>query len=587
MRHDKSHGRSTLAANPAEEGNRMTDSLSDPDVIPDHCGGATLTDLAGRVRVAHGHLRALDVARSPDLVGLDLAHCPPGLHLTLQDCARLEWIRLPAGDTGATVHLDAGDGRPELLVLGAVERLDCCWSGGTFEVQAPRHARPLNGVAIQPSPPDCPVEGWVALSPSLPRSWTVPPALRQVWLHRPQGLVDVHVEASGRLDHLVATDAEALARLRLARTGVRVQLRTCPGLSEAYNEDGVLHMTDCGHRGAILHAKGGWRRLTFQRCSFFDVHAETVEVVIQRSPRVNHLHVPGGVHAITTHGHFPVLNGALGWYGSEANGVRQLLGTHRDRDDALSTLYGWTWLERTRAQRLSALRALEEALDEHDPELLWRLRCLLHLRVRSQPKRPPDMDEALRVAGNRWHWDFNSDLWLEGRASDLALYRAVADQPVGEGFGRLLHCPGDPHTLHGLAWTLRRWHGRGDDWPDDWTQAIDKGLRRITRRGYMNRAIHDAVQAVLQLAVRLRDRALADLIFAFARDRLTPEHGAPLFITLAQHGYAPARPRLMVVSRKLNWLQEDLRQQAAAAAIARVRTHAFSIDTETPQEASI
>ena len=479
----------------------------DPEFIPDDCGGATLTGLAGTVRIADARLRALDVVRSPGLVGLDLAHCPPGLHLTLRDTDRLAWIRLPAGDTGATVHLDASDRRPELLIHGAVERLDCCWSDGTFEVQIPRRARPLNGVAVNVPLVDQCVEGWVALAPSLPQSWEVPPTLRQVWLHQPDGLSEVHLDKSGRLDHLVITHAESLARLRLARTGVRVCLRGCPALSEARNEDGVLHMTDCGHRKAVLQAKGGWRRLTFQRCAFLDVHAETVELVIQRSPYVCQLHVPGGVHAITTHGHFPVLYGAMGWYGSEASGVQQLLNTCRDRDDALPTLYGWAWLERTRAQRLSALRALEEALDEYDPVLLWQLRCLLHLRVKARQKHPPGIGEALRVAGNRWHWDFSRDLWLEGRASDLVLYRAVMDQPEGAPFGRLLQGRGDPRALHALAWTLRRWHARGDDWPEGWLQTIGKGLRRIIRKRYVNQEIHDAVHAVLQLAVRLRERS--------------------------------------------------------------------------------
>lgn len=124
----------------------------------DAADGARVCDVQATVlRIVHPTLRAVDLCDSPHLQELDLRDLDgrEDLHLTVQGCPSLAWLRLPEQGR-AFVHIDGGEQRPALRIDAQLVQLDACWHGGKFMLQAERNAHwrsarigPLSGLPPQ------------------------------------------------------------------------------------------------------------------------------------------------------------------------------------------------------------------------------------------------------------------------------------------------------------------------------------------------------------------------------------------------------------------------------------------------------
>ena len=411
----------------------------------DAADGARVCGVQATVlRIVHPTLRAVDLCDSPHLQELDLRDLDgrEDLHLTVQGCPSLAWLRLPEQGR-AFVHIDGGEQRPALRIDAQLVQLDACWHGGKFMLQAERNAHwrsarigPLSGLppqGAQDEPADTEevrvVTGStggtsLVLTPSDGNRWrelllidlpelqqlrcelpmqrltiSQAPALQRFDLQAPVG----HIEISGceRLEHI--TGAASTDRLDLrggsgARAGVEIDLAA-----------GQIDLAGSPLRTLVLRQPS---RLRLEQC----LHLHKTELATGTR--------------VWCVGHVPLSLDVVEMAEIDDGTFRRLQQACADGD-----LSAWKSLchvlpmcrnELLPGVLMTLLKMLQSGIDA---ATVWKQRCRLAARLMVPSSR--------RRAGHRpaWRWSMPSDLGADGWRADWLLWQGCRHLPDAARMG--------------------------------------------------------------------------------------------------------------------------------------------------------
>ncbi|TVQ30741.1 MAG: hypothetical protein EA370_13520 [Wenzhouxiangella sp.] len=409
-------------------------------------GGIGLSGLSGNVRIASRHLRALDLADSPDLIGLDLSGCRDDLRVRLVKPRKLRWILLPEGPVGTTVELELPDRfepiKP-LAIKGPVAEFGLCaaWLVLPWRVGNELGHRPLDGLFV--GPPNARPGSHRAAAHVL-----VGRALKQEQLELDCRGIERLVIMGSQVERLHLENA-SLALLdvsecrRLQEITGRFQARkaslsVCRKLQRIGGSGRHLELA-CLHAPSLA-LDGRWLKTSMLDC-------ETERLAIRRRThldleRLPRLHTitadepyemkPGrGIleadQLITRFGHEP---GSLHEY------VMQQLPRVGPRDQEATHWLENIALKRNGRELPEALQALGDlARNPADRKAAWLVRCALaSLYLHGQ-------DALTRVAHrgcSRWDWPKGPRGQPINWFHDLVLYYRCRELPLTRPFTRLL-----------------------------------------------------------------------------------------------------------------------------------------------------
>lgn len=539
-----------------------------PTLQHDNLDGAFLADSTDEVvTLDDPALRCLDVHNCPHLKYLDISQCRADLHLTVRGCPSLSRIRLALEhQTGATVHIDFGEELHPLKVIGRISELDACWTDGRFATSRAANKVTLDNAYIGP---------WEDMAVFAKHELVVFQGK-----HRPDSTLHLAAEDVVReliildcpaletikggphLEALTLENPKALKFISLSRGVGHLRVSHAPQLTDIQAQSCSVVLVDDTGAAKGLALEGDCRHLALTDSGIERLDAPGVtnlELISCSALRYVKLHPLASTSVV---GATRAVGLGLERLRLDESAVRDLAWRSREGDaEACQLLLDWCAEADNRKAWLDALTVLDELADQgFDKDWLWALRCRMHARCnRSRGRNTNKRSDPLALARRVWHWDLPHDLAQRGWDADLRLWLACGSLPGAQGLERLLSRTNRPRHLATMARYLLKQSEAGDTEHTIY-QSLCDALRQArplanTRgpKNYLGKSkaeeesflISDYLDPVLQCAVALRDRALAEALHHYANQCLEPRRRASILARLLKLGLIEARQSLM------------------------------------------
>jgi hypothetical protein len=505
---------------------------------------------ARSIKLSTEGLRCLDLISCPLLETVDLRGLTGNLHVTVRGCPALRALWLPPG--GAShVHVDAGDAAPAALsVTGGVEQFDACWgASGRFLRRVPARQSPWTSLffaagakastgafdngSVGSGPellvlvelaPAGPGTGHVALGAELGSARHVcvvdaSPELKSLeWVGDP--LDELSVEGAPCLMVLrarVPVKTLALTHCDLLRAVTtegaacqNVTLRNCcRGLDDLAAPRQRAHGLPRGRSLLVVDAPCHELTLSDVQCRRLRVH-HPCDLWLVRCQDLRLVRAEPGCH-IRCEGCVPAnlldhLDASEGTDGGaiQALGVTvdegllrdlvaQVMAGHRAGWRRFRQVLALCQTARARSAALQAMRLLAQSPVCRDE--LWGARMVLY---------------RAQFGGRdlqRWAWQLNSDLELDGYRDDFLVWAACSEVAHAYGFSdnmasELMSPRRTPALEALLPWLFR--------FPVPQANAFLEGLlRRAARRGRLPKRLVNRCGEGLPLLVQRLAQATA------------------------------------------------------------------------------
>ncbi len=416
--------------------------------LKDSLGGVRLHDMQlTEWTCTDTSIHNLELWNAPALEVLDLSQLNGGMHITLVQCPRLRYLRLPEGE-GNILHIDASGqlaGQvPLLFIEGPLVYLDGVWPEGKLFADASPET-PWQGTHLASGQllghslsftrnqaellllRGAPASGSTVLDLPGYREvrWINAGGLKQLELATDTDLQRLHIEQAGELEQILGNGQLD-----------KVLLTNCPALELVETSARVIKLHSCG--GSSLQLSGTVGRLYAQDATCEELQAMQVKHAdFELCRTLQKVSLPDGCSVSCT-GYIPAsLRTTARLHVHEAT-LQQLVqefadGVANSRDD-LEIILPQMYLREHVPVALGILSRLVTL--GADPQWIWQLRVELsarnhgHYRTKNRSKKHLHQQLQpgwLQASRQHWRWHLPSDLKEDAWRQDFAIWLACLE----------------------------------------------------------------------------------------------------------------------------------------------------------------